>query len=145
MVPNASQWSVVHLMVCSCEIGKRCVLEVCTVIPGSSKKLSVSFICSAAILTTFARVRLVPAFFSTSTTEKAKAMPATQKLSANRHPFPYLSRIVLYWAIPASLVNSVLFGSFRYRAEIMPSTGDELPTFLITDRQVVVLAATWFM
>src|SRR5258708_31498630 len=95
MAPNASQWSVVHLMVCSCEIGKRCVLEVRTVIPGSSKKLSVSFIWSEAILATFARVRLLPAFLSTSTTEKAKAMPATQKLSANWHPLPYLYKTLL--------------------------------------------------
>src|ERR1700687_6368469 len=113
MVPNGSQWSVVHLMVCTCEIGKRCVFEVRTVMPGRSKKLSVSFNCSAAILTTFARVRLLPAFWSTSTTEIAKAMPATQKLSANGQLLPYLSRIVLYWAMPAWLVNSELFGAFR--------------------------------
>src|SRR5260370_21010683 len=145
MVPKGSQWSVVHLMVCSWEMGNRCVFEVCTLIPGRTRKLSDSFIWLAAMSTMFARVRLVPAFRSTATTEKAKAMPATQKLSANWQPFPYLSRSVLYWAMPASLVNSLLFGSFRYRAEIMPSTGDELPTFLITDRQVVVLAATWFI
>src|SRR5260370_39576655 len=132
MAPNASQWSVVHLMVCSCEIGKRCVFDVCTVIPGSSKKLSVSFICSAAILTTFARDRLLPAFLSTSTTEKAKAMPATQKLSANWHPLPYLSRSALYWAIPASLANSVPLGSLSERVEIMPTTGAELLMFPIT-------------
>src|SRR5260370_311674 len=69
----------------------------------------------------------------------------TRKEEKGPMPFRYLSRSVLYWAMPASLVSSLVFGSFRYRAEIMPSTGDELPTFLITDRQVVVLAATWFI
>src|SRR5260370_30288376 len=145
MVPNGSQWSVVHLMVCTWEMGKRCVFEVCTLIPGRTRKLSDSLSWPAAMSTTFWRVMLVPAFFSTSTTENAKAMPATQKLSAYWQPFPYLSRIVLYRRVPASLAKALSLGSFRYRAEIMPSTGDELPTFLITDRQVVVLAATWFM
>src|SRR5260370_17263742 len=145
MEPKGSQWSVVHLIVCSWEMGKRCAFEVCALIPGRTRKLSVSLSWPAAMSTTFCRVMLVPAFFSTSTTENAKAMPATQKLSANWQPFPYLSRIVLYWRIPASFAKPLSLGSFRYRAEIMPSTGHELPTFLITDLQAVVLAATRFM
>src|SRR5216683_3348844 len=65
MEPKGSQWSVVHLMVCSCEMGKWCVFEVRTLIPGRSRKLSDSFIWLAAMSTMFARVRLVPTFLTT--------------------------------------------------------------------------------